>query len=254
MHALVKNIDSLAISSMILKIFDWVVLLLFEKELRTDELQFEFQQKTSANMCTWLVVETIDYFQRNGSEVYACIMDLSKAFDRIKHSALFWKLLKKGTPHVYVRLLLVMYEKQKANVRWNNVLSETFSVNNGVKQGAVLSPILFCVNIDRLFSVLRRNRTGCWINGMYAGIMGYADDMWLLSPTQDGLQELVQICSDYCKISIYRLVPIRIQEEVKQSVLLIQWKRKPCEKLCLMGVNYHGSVMQNILDTRLVLR
>ena len=41
--------------------------------------------------------------------------------------------------------------------------------------------------------MLRRNRTGCWINGMYA------DDMWLLSPTQDGLQEMVQICSDYCK-------------------------------------------------------
>ena len=82
-----ENYRSIAISSMILKIFDWVVLLLFEKELRTDELQFGFQQKTSTNMCTWLVVETIDYFQRNGSEVYACVMDLSKAFDRIKHSA-----------------------------------------------------------------------------------------------------------------------------------------------------------------------
>ena len=73
---------------MVLKIFDWVVLLLFEKELSTDELQSGFQQNTSANMCTWLV-ETIDYFQRNGSEVYACVMDLSKAFERIKHSALF---------------------------------------------------------------------------------------------------------------------------------------------------------------------
>ena len=93
-----ENYRSIAISRMILKIFDWVVLLLFEKELSTDELQFGFQQKTSANMCTWLVVETIDYFQRNGPEVYACVMDLSKAFDRIKHSALYWKLLKKGMP------------------------------------------------------------------------------------------------------------------------------------------------------------
>ena len=108
-----ENYRSIAISSMILKIFYWVVLLLFEKELRTDELRFGFQQKTSANMCTWLVVETIDYFQINGSEVYACGMDLSKAFDRIKHSALFWKLLKKDMPPVYVRLLLMTYEKQK---------------------------------------------------------------------------------------------------------------------------------------------
>ena len=110
----------------------------------------------------------------------------------------FGSCLKKAC-HLYTFDYLVMYEKQKANVRWNNVLSETFSVNKGVKQGAVLSPILFCVYIDSLFSVLRRNRTGCWINGMYAGIMGYADNMWLLSPTQDGLQEMVQICSDYCK-------------------------------------------------------
>ena len=82
---------------------------------------------------------------------------------------------------------------------------------------------------------------------------GYADDMWLLSPTQDGLQEMSKYVVITVKISIYRLVPIRIQEEVKQSVLLIQRKRKPCEKLCLMGVNYHGSAMQNIWDTRLVL-
>ena len=55
-----ENYRSIDISSMILKIIEWVVLLLFEKELRTDELQFGFQQKTSANMCTWLVVETIE--------------------------------------------------------------------------------------------------------------------------------------------------------------------------------------------------
>ena len=67
-----ENYRSIAISSMVLKIFDWVVLLLFEKELSTDELQFRVQHNTSANMCTWLVVVKIDYFQRNGSEVYAC--------------------------------------------------------------------------------------------------------------------------------------------------------------------------------------
>ena len=47
-----ENYRPIAISSVVLKIFDWVVLLLFEKELSTNELQYGFQQNTSANMCT----------------------------------------------------------------------------------------------------------------------------------------------------------------------------------------------------------
>ena len=106
------------------------------------------------------------------------------------------------------------------------------------------------IYIDSLFSVLRRNRTVCWINGMYAGIMGYADDMWLLSP--DGLQEMVQICSDYYKN--LNLSFSTHPDSRSKTKCIAYTKRKPCEKLCLMGVNYHGSLMQNIWCTRLVLR
>ena len=94
-------------------------------------------------MCTWMVSETIDYYSRNGSDVYMCAMDMSKAFDRVKHSTLFKKLLQRGLPAIYIRLLLVMYRTQLANVRWNAEYSETFHLLNGVKQGSVLSAILF---------------------------------------------------------------------------------------------------------------
>ena len=53
-------------------------------------------------MYTWLALETISYFHRNGSEVYTCLMDMSKAFDTVKHSLLFKKLLDKGLPPVVV--------------------------------------------------------------------------------------------------------------------------------------------------------
>ena len=62
------------------------------------------------SMCTWLAIETIEYFQRHGSDVYACVMDMTKAFDKVRHSTLFQKL---------IRLLVVMYEKQVASVKWN---------------------------------------------------------------------------------------------------------------------------------------
>ena len=92
---------------------------------------------------------------------------------------------------------MVMYENQIVNANWNGSLSYKFVMKNGVKQGAVLSALLFCVYVDALFKILRKKRTWCWINNNYIGILGNADDIFLLSPTRDGLQEMVKTCDDY---------------------------------------------------------
>ncbi len=193
------NYRSIALSSVILKIFDWIVLTLFGKTLGLDELQLSYQKNCSTTMCTWLVVESIGHFTRNGSEVYACFMDMKKAFDLVKHSLLFRKLVERKMPPIFIRLLIYMYVHQAAKVKWNGSLSDAFSILNGVKQGAVLSAILFCIYIDDLIKELRHKRDGCWINNRYVGIAVYADDIVLLSPALDGLQNMVDTCSQYAK-------------------------------------------------------
>ena len=90
-------------------------------------------------------------------------MDMKKAFDMVKHSLLFQKLIHKNLSPIFVRLLMKMYMSQVASVRWEKKLSSIFSVTNGVKQGAVLSSILFCIYINELIKRLIRNKTGCWI-------------------------------------------------------------------------------------------
>ena len=150
-------------------------------------------------MCTWLATETIDFFLRNGSEVFVGVMDMTKAFDNVKQSILFRKLIDKGIPSIFLRLLLNMYVNQTANVRWNGNVSNTFNIGNGVKQGGVLSPRLYCIYTDELFSLLRRKRTGCWVEGKYVGILGYADDLLLLAPSRDGLQEMIKTCEKHTK-------------------------------------------------------
>ena len=187
------NYRSIAIISLVLKIFDLVIILLYGERLNLDELQFSYQPNCSTNMCTWMVVETIDYFVRNESVLFTCAMDMSKAFDKVKHSLLFHKLLIKV---VYIRLLLIMYKKQVANVRWNSSLSQSFPISNGVKQGVVLSAILFCVHVNDLYKLLRKRRSGCWINGHYMGILGYSDDILLLAPTVDSLKDMVKSCEE----------------------------------------------------------
>ena len=194
------NYRSIALSSVVLKIFDWVVITLFEDQLGLDDLQFSYQKKCSTTMCTWMVVESINHFCRNNTDVYACFMDMKKAFDMVKHSKLFRKLIESNVPPIFLRLLLVMYISQSAKVRWNGKLSHSFSISNGVKQGAALSTILFCIYIDELIRELRRNREGCWVNGEYVGIVVYADDIALLSPSIDGLQNMIGTCERYAEL------------------------------------------------------
>ena len=196
-----ENYRSIALSSVLLKIFDWIVLIIFGKSLQLDELQFGYQKDCSTTMCTWLLVESINYFTRNDTDIFTCFMDMKKAFDLVKHSLLFKKLIDRKLPPVYLRLLIYMYSHQTAKVRWNGNLSERFPILNGVKQGAVLSATLFCVYIDDLIKKLRRNRDGSWIDKIFVGMIVYADDVVLLSPSKDGLQNMVDTCVTFAKDS-----------------------------------------------------
>ena len=188
---------SIAISSLIMKLYDLVIIQLFKENLYFDELQFGYQAEVSTTMCTWLASETISYFLRNGSEVFSCLMDMSKAFDTVQHSCLFKKLLDQGFPPIVVRFLLASYRDQQANVRWNDELSRYFGITNGVKQGAILSSILYCVYTNGLFEELRRRKVGCFVGSTYVGVIGYADDLFLMSPSLDGLQEMLKVCEEY---------------------------------------------------------
>ena len=226
-----ENYRSIALSSVILKVFDWLVITLFGKNLGLDELQFSYQKNCNTTMCTWLVVESIAHFSINHSDLFGCFMDMKKAFDMVKHSSLFKKLNDRGLPPIITRLLLVMYKNQTANVRWDSSTSDPFAITNGVKQGAVLSAILFCVYIDDLLKDLRRKGDGCWINNNFVGIIVYADDIVLLSPCIDGLQKMIDTCSNYA--NAHNLSFSTHEDPNRSKTKCVAFQRRKKELSCL---------------------
>ena len=72
-----------------------------------------------------------------------------------------------------------------------------FGVKNGVRQGAVSSPIPFGIYIDRLIKQLKSFGLGCTIGSFYYGVLVYADDIILLSLRRMGLQDMVKICEKF---------------------------------------------------------
>ena len=193
-----SNYRAIGISPLILKVLDLVILIIFGNDLTPSELQFGFQKDNSTTMCTWVVCETVNYFNNRDTPVFSCFLDISKAFDLVNFHKLFQKLIGRISP-MFLRLLAYIYMQQVCKVEWNGQVSNSFNVYNGVRQGAVLSPTFFSIYINELFSILKSSGLGCYIKNCFYGIVGYADDLVLLSPDIKGLQYMLDLTSNYLK-------------------------------------------------------
>ena len=82
-------------------------------------------------------------------------------------------------------------------IKWNAAISDSFDTSNGVKQGGVLSPLLFNVYLDELILLLREQGVGCHMNGMFVPAFCYADDVTLLAPTGMALSAMLDTCTRF---------------------------------------------------------
>ena len=190
---------AIAGSSLILKLFEKVVLLLWGHYLTSDSLQFGFKKKTSTTQCSWLVTEVVQHYLHNGTNPIVTVLDCSKAFDTCRFSTLFSQVLNKGVPPVVVRVLMSIYEEQYAWVCWNGEKSDIFDIINGTRQGSVGSPTLWAVYCDPLIQELRNLGVGAHVGGMFMGVTMYADDLLLIAPTRGAMQQMLDVCEDFAK-------------------------------------------------------
>ncbi len=134
-----SNHRGVTISSSIPKLVDIIMIIRYKDKLQTSDMQFAFKEKHSTAMCSLVVKEVIHYYIDNKSDVYSCCVDTIKAFDSFN----FWFICK--VPAKALRTLLDMYEKQCMRTMWKEEFSELFTTTNGIRQGGLISPVLFCI-------------------------------------------------------------------------------------------------------------
>ena len=171
--------------------------------LLTTSNQFGFKRKHGTDMCVFTLKELIRYYIKHGSCMYVAYLDASKAFDRVNQNKLFKKLLNNGVPKWIIKVISQWYCNQTLCVKWGSVISDVFPVNNGIRQGGILSPLLFNVYINDLSISLSKLPIGCCSCENVINHFMYADDIVLLSPSAKGMQRLLDNAYTYgCQYDI----------------------------------------------------
>jgi exonuclease III len=197
----VNNYRPLAITCIASKILEMVILKRSCDIFTTTHNQFGFKSKHATDMCIFMQKQVCEYYVTLGSPVYLCYLDASKAFDKVNHWHLFSKLMNRKLPYIIIRLLMKWYTTQSFIIQWEGILSTNFNVSNGVRQGGVLSPILFNIYMDDLSNALNKAKIGCMINSTSVNHLFYADDAIIMAPSPTALQKLLNICVEYADVN-----------------------------------------------------
>ena len=186
-----SNYRPIALSTIVSKILEVIIL------HRYSDNQFAHKEKHGTDMAiTVLKNITLEYTKRN-TPIYACFMDMSKAFDRVCLSYLFELLSERGVPSYIIDILQYWYSSQQMSVRWGDNLSDDFNVSCGVRQGSLLSPHLFNLYMNGMSEKLNKHKIGCVLNDRVVNHLIYADDIVVFSPSLAGLQCLVGECAGF---------------------------------------------------------
>jgi len=179
------------------KLLEHIILEKLQLELRTGYWQYGYKKNHGTELAVFSLKQIVSHYNKYGSDVFVSFLDASKAFDNVLHAKLCNKLLDRGIHPQLVKCFYFWWKNQTFRVKWGNKFSDSFRIQKAVRQGGVMSPVLFNIYTDELGSSLVFKGMGCRLDGLMTNCIFYADDICLLSPSVYGLQNLMHIAYEY---------------------------------------------------------
>lgn len=127
---------------------------------------FRTQRSTTDNIL--FLTQKITESFNNKKNLIATFFDISKAFDKVWHQGLIYKMHKYNIPKYIIIWTATFLKDRKFKIKINSSISEEYSISAGVPQGAVVSPILFNIYINDIPQLEK-------INSSYTNL--FADDL-----------------------------------------------------------------------------
>ena len=159
-----------------------------DAKLRPQQAGFRKDKSCTDQIATLRII--IEQSLEWNSTLYLNFIDFQKAFDSVDRGTI-WKLLEHyGIPDLFIKLIQQLYNNAECQVIHNGKLTEPFTIQTGVRQGCMLSPMIFLIVVDWIMrQTTRNNNTGIkWTLTEFLEDLDFADDLCLTSQNQQHMQ------------------------------------------------------------------
>ena len=131
---------------------------------------------------------------------FACFVDFSKAYDNVQHDLLWKKLQDMKFPDKMLQMLKCIYRENISCVKVNKSFTKPFKVSTGLRQGCVLSPILFNLFVNDLPASIAATHKGIQFGDCTISSLLYADDLVMIADSEQAMQTLLEKVHEWCSL------------------------------------------------------
>ena len=152
---------------------------IFEQE------QAGFRKGRTTTDQIFTLAEIIHRRKKEKKPTFCCFLDIKKAYDTVWREGLWSKLAEVGVNGKMLLTIRSMYDGVKSSVIVNGRLTAWFDIDIGLRQGCVLSPLLFLIFVNDLIKEFKKSDTGVLLGEVRINNLAFADDIVLTANDED---------------------------------------------------------------------
>ena len=179
------------------------------------------------------------YCRKNRQNIFGCFVDFRKAFDKVPRDKLINKISRIGIGGNVLKIIRSMYTNDYAVIKLKDGITSPIEVNQGVRQGCVLSPTLFNLYMSDFESLLSSTRDISPVSvntNTEIPCLLWADDILLLSAKKDGLQNQLCFLEKFAKENL-----LEVNEDKTKTICFNR-----ANKLVHLNMMYSGKFLEDV--------
>ncbi len=171
--------------------------------IKEDQTGFIKGRNASDNMRRLLHI--LDFADSHPTPCAVFSLDAEKAFDRLEWNYMWAVLQCFGFGVHFISMIKTLFHSPAASVITGNIISPSFPLQQGTRQGCPLSPLLFCLSLEPLAQAIRKSEVSIKIHDHNHSISLYADDILYLDHFDVSVSSIIKKFDNLSSLSGYKI-------------------------------------------------